>query len=197
MHAVLWHLFAETRLVLLTLLYLLFLVRLSASTALAWCSDRCIFSILFCKEEKWLGGCLQRKRTPNICTLKKDDSCLLLFSVSLRWVLSNAVGVIQGLPSLPGEVPCLAGLLLVIQVMPVIGVLWETLWSLYKSSTLSLLSYMQYDLFPSSSILIRGWFSEKGGDTPCKVIMIIETAAGSVLCACVCFKCMQGILLEL
>lgn len=100
---------------------------LSSSLAPAWCTDLCIFSILFCHKEKfcvcspcaWLGGWLQRKRTPNIFMLKNSDSSLLLFSVSLRWVfLCNGDGVIQCLPSLHGEVPHLAhaGLLLVTQV---------------------------------------------------------------------------------
>lgn len=85
----------RSRLCLLTLLYLSFSFGQGK-----WCHNISLvqwavhFSILFCKRDffsmcspcAWLGGWLQRERSPNIWVVKNTDSSLLLFSFFLRWV---------------------------------------------------------------------------------------------------------------
>lgn len=166
--------FTEARLCLLTVLYLPLLDRLSASVVLVWYSHWSIFSILFCKEEKfyvcspctWLGGWLQRRKTLNICMLKNHDSSLLLFSDSLRWVvLYNSVrsNSKSSISARGGTTLAPCWLLAVIQVARV-SLCYAGLSCQYANLPLWAASVTcSITLFHMSFILIRGWFSEKGG----------------------------------
>lgn len=145
-----------------------------ASVALAWYNHWSIFSILFCKEEKfcvyspcaWLGGWLQRRKTLNICMFKTHDSSLLLFSVSLRWVfLRNAVrsDSMSSVSAWGGTTLAPCWLLAVIQVAQV-SLCYARLFCQYANLLLWAASVTcSITLFHMSFILIRGWFSEKAG----------------------------------